>query len=228
MVEQAAAVHIFFREEPTILPGHLPLVVVPNGIEPPAAMEWDGGSSGSMTWLGRFDIEHKGLDLLVDAVDLLPSRSRPSIDLYGHDWLGGRGRMARHIHERGLGGWLRLHPPILGRDKWDVLAASRGFVYPSRWEAYGLAPAEAASIGLPSLVTPFPLARILASRGAATLTDATPRALAEGLETFGASTSTTPTSGVMVMKEVFSWPVVARSWRDQVAAFLGPPVHPSL
>ena len=49
---------------------------------------WDGGSGGYVLWLGRFDPEHKGLDLLLQALALLPSRERPTLRIHGPDWRG--------------------------------------------------------------------------------------------------------------------------------------------
>ena len=135
------------------------------GSRPPRHVTWSGSTDGSLLWLGRLDPEHKGLDLLIDAVRSISPDERPSIDLYGHDWLGGRALVLDQIRRDGLERWIRLHDPIVGDAKWAALAAAKGFVYPSRWEAFGLALAEAVSIGTPSLATPFPLARFLASRG---------------------------------------------------------------
>ena len=217
MVERAVAVHMFFEDEPTIVPADVPTVIAPNGIDPPQSVTWDGGSNGSLMWLGRFDPEHKGLDLLIESIHSLPPESRPTIDLYGHDWLGGRELVVRQIHRRGVEGWVHTRDPILGPDKWKALSATKGFVYPSRWEAFGLAVAEAASIGVPSVVTSFPLGRFLAQQGAATLSDGSPGDLAQKLVELAGSQTTTPTNGVDVMRTHFSWEAVARSWLDQIA-----------
>ncbi len=218
MVNRADAVHLFFEDEPSVVPADVPIIVAPNGIEAPPSVTWSGSTDGSLVWLGRLDPEHKGLDLLIEAVRSISPEERPSIDLYGHDWLGGRSLVLDQIQRDGLERWIRLHDPILGDAKWAALAAAKGFVYPSRWEAFGLALAEAVSIGIPSLVTPFPLARFLASRGVATLSDGSPEDLAEKLVAMAASRTNAPTNGPSVMNENFSWPAVARSWLAQVTS----------
>ena len=165
-LQRAAAVHLFFRDEPRAFPFRARLIVAPNGVTPPTDLRWDGGSSGKVVWLGRFDVQHKGLDLLIEAIGRIPASRRPEVRLIGHDWFDQRTAVERRVVDCGLARWISVEQPVFGEEKWKILSTARAFVYPSRWEAFGLAVAEAVSIGVPTIVTPFPLGRFLAHEGA--------------------------------------------------------------
>jgi hypothetical protein len=93
-------------------------VVAPNGVRVPRDRRWDGGSGGYIAYLGRFDPEHKGLDLLVQATALLPPDERPQLRLHGPDWRGGKDRVRDLVRELDLASDVVLGPPLYGDDKW--------------------------------------------------------------------------------------------------------------
>ena len=47
------------------------------------AERWDGGTGGYLAWIGRYDIQTKGLDLLVEAMSHLPTADRRPLRLHG-------------------------------------------------------------------------------------------------------------------------------------------------
>jgi glycosyltransferase involved in cell wall biosynthesis len=223
MVERAAALHLFFPEEkPDVerLGYRGPTVVAPNGVEPPAGVTWDGGSGGYVLWLGRFDPEQKGIDLLVEAMAAMPPAKRPRLRLIGPDWRDGRDRVAALVRRRNLRSWVSIEPAIYGDEKWEVLKGAAAFVYPSRWEGFGNSVAEAAAIGVPLLVTPYPLGRLLAARGAAVLAPATVEGLAEGLEKVQHESMIGRRAREIVRDEM-SWDRVGRLWLAQAEALHG-------
>jgi glycosyltransferase involved in cell wall biosynthesis len=224
MVKRACAVHIFFPEETADLEqlGYSgPTLIAPNGVEPPPGMQWDGGTGGYLLWLGRFDPQHKGLDLLVRALARVPRENRPSLRLVGPDWRDGRERVLALVGELDLGKWVSVEPPLYGDEKWAALRSATGFVYPSRWEGFGNSVAEAASVGLPLLVTPYPFGRLLHRRGGAVLASATVEGLAEGLQTVSAADAATlGARAQQVVLEEMSWDAIGRSWLSQAEALL--------
>jgi glycosyltransferase involved in cell wall biosynthesis len=224
LVDRALAIHVFFdAEQPHLrsLGYHGPEIVVPNGVPDSTAPGWDGGSGGYVLWLGRFDPEHKGLDLLVSAVGRLPPERRPFVRLHGPDRRGGKARVARLIEAQGLQPWIDVGDAAYGDAKRQLMIGAIGFVYPSRWEAFGNAPAQAAALGVPTLVTPYPLGRYLAAHGAALLAQGTPDGIAAGLERLSTAEAVeVGRRGAEIVAQAFSWDVVARSWLDQVAALL--------
>src|SRR5262245_47030490 len=91
ILEHAAAVHVFFASEEPIIRAVAPrarsLIVAPLGFDVGAAT-WTGGG-GYLAWIGRYDPDHKGLDVLVDAVTRLAPDERPTVELRGPDFNGG-------------------------------------------------------------------------------------------------------------------------------------------
>lgn len=223
LVRRAAALHVFFAEQADHahrLGFGGRIVVAPNGITVPDNVVWDGGSGGYLLYLGRFDPEHKGLDLLLDAVAAQPEADRPQVRLVGPDWKGGLDVVVRRIATLGLGSWVTTAPAVYGAEKWEVLQSAAGFLYPSRWEGFGNSLAEAAAIGVPALATPYPLATHLAGRGAAVVVP--PERLAEGLRELAQRPSPPPSVAAEV-RAGFTWPAVARAWLDGVAGLASSP-----
>ena len=225
LVRRSAAVHVFFAEEH----GHLealgyrgPIVVAPNGIDAPEPPLWAGGGGGYLLWLGRYDPEHKGLDVLVRALAAIDPAERPTVRLHGGDWRGGKAVLERLVAEQGLGRWVEMGTGIYGPQKRAALVAADGFVYPSRWEGFGNSVLEAVSLGIPALCTPYPLGNHLGQRGGAIVAPATPEGLARGLSVFRdrPRAAAIGAAGAVVALSDFAWPAVAASWLDQVAAIV--------
>src|SRR6266516_7804748 len=105
--------------------------------------------------------------------------------MHGPDLHGQKGSVARLNAELGLEVWVTLGEAVYGTQKRRLLESAAGFVYPSRWEAFGLSVVEAVSLGIPTLVTPYPLGRFLAESGGAILADPTPDGVARGLRRLG-------------------------------------------
>jgi glycosyltransferase involved in cell wall biosynthesis len=196
--------------------------VAPNGVDAPEPPLWTGGAGGYLLWLGRYDPEHKGLDLLVRALALLDPAERPRLRLHGSDWRGGKAVLERLVTELGLAPWVAIGAGVYGAEKRGILIAADGFIYPSRWEGFGDSVLEAVSLGMPALCTPYPLGMHLARRGGAILAEATPEALKSGLEVFGdrARAAAIGTTGAEIARTDFAWPAVATSWLEQVAAIV--------
>jgi glycosyltransferase involved in cell wall biosynthesis len=224
LVANARGIHVFFEQERP----HLEalgyggrLIVASNGVNPPPDASWDGGSGRYVLWLGRFDLEHKGLDLLLESIRLLPTVGRPLLRIQGPDWRGRKERVRRLISAMGLEPWAKLGEPLYGDAKRHVLRAARGFVYPSRWDACPNSVLEAVSLGIPTLATSYPLGCLLADRGAAIVADPTPEQLARGLERLvSPGSEAVGARGAQVAREELSWDRVARTWLDQAEAIL--------
>lgn len=224
LVSRARAVHLFFDPERPHLQAlgyRGPVVVAPNGVETPSSLRWDGGSGGYVLWMGRFDPQHKGIDLLVEAVQVLPPAERPRVRLHGPDVRGGKDRIRALVSELALEPWVMVGEPVYGQAKFELLCRAVGFVYPSRWEGFGNSVAESVSAGVPTLVTPYPFGLFLGSRGAALVADPTPAGLAEGLRALtSAQAAPIGQRGAEIVRDEFTWGGVAKAWLDQVAGLL--------
>lgn len=223
-LQRASAIHTYFEEEIADLQAlgvERPLIVAPPGIEVATDARWDGGSGGYLLWLGRFDPVQKGLDLLLDAMALLPAADRPQLRLHGTDWRGQKAKVAAGVTAHGLSGSVLLGDPVYGSAKWQLMSAARGFVYPSRYEAYGMSLAEAASLGIPTLATPYALSRFLHERGGVLMADATPRSLALGIqELVSKDAAELGANAARVARSELSWHASASSWMEQASVVL--------
>lgn len=225
LLDRSLAVHLFFESERshlTRLGYRGNVIVAPNGIDVPADIRWDGGSDDTVLWLGRFDPEHKGIDLLLEATHRTPPPQRPRVRLCGPDWRRKKRAVADQVRRLDLAQLLTVAEPIYGREKLELMARASAFVYPSRWEGFGNSLAEAASVGTPALVTPYPLGRFLASRDAAIMVEPTAEGLASGLaRVLAPASSEIGARGRQVVADSFRWEMVALEWLQAIYRLLG-------
>jgi glycosyltransferase involved in cell wall biosynthesis len=221
LVAGAAALHVFFDGEVSVVRGlgARATIVASNGVLFPEATSWRGGPDAAVLWLGRFDPEHKGLDLLLRGLALLPPGQRPRLRLVGPDWRDSKRGLSALVDELGLHDSVRIEPPVTESEKWSQLAEARAFVYPSRWDACPMSVLEAAAMGTPTLVTDYPLGRYLSDRGAALRVEASPEGIAAGLrELVGPEARAIGERAHDVITREFSWDGVAESWLRQLEA----------
>ena len=226
LINHALAIHLFFEAERPHLQAlgyHGPDVIAANGVVAPRGIGWDGGTGSYVLWIGRFDPEHKGLDLLLHGLAAMPEADRPQLRLHGPDRRGGRHAMTRLAAALRLDPWVTVGEAVYGDTKTQLLRRAVGFVYPSRWEAFGNAPVEAAALGVPTLLTPYPLGRYLAERGAALLAEPTPAGLATGLAALRSGTlADVGERAALLVRQAFGWDTIAAAWLRQVEALLAP------
>jgi glycosyltransferase involved in cell wall biosynthesis len=223
-LNRALAIHLFFPQEVGHLEGRSirrPFVIAPNGFTPLVDLAWQPAAEPYVAWLGRFDPEAKGLDLLLGAIRALDPNERPRVKLHGVDWKGKRVDVARLVQELGLADHVAVLDPIYGGDKWAFLSGARAFVYPSRWDASPISVVEALSIGLPALLTSFPLGSYVGSRDAAVVVEPTVEALTAGLRrVLSADASSYGERAKRLIRGELSWSSVATSWIEQMAPIL--------
>jgi glycosyltransferase involved in cell wall biosynthesis len=219
LVMEAHAIHVFFEPERAHLEAlgyRGPVIVASNGVETPDDFRWDGGSGGYVLWLGRFDPEHKGLDLLVQGVHRQPAAERPQVRLHGPEWRGRKRRVRELVAKLGVEPWVTVGEPAYGEPKRRLLTEAKGFVYPSRWDACPNSSLESVSIGLPTLMTPYPLGSFVAERGGCVLAEASPDGLARGLRDLtGPGAAAIGAEGARVVRSELSWDAVAKTWLEQ-------------
>lgn len=184
LLERAAAIHVFFESEKALVRAVAPeaeFIVLPTPAPPPISPTWTGGG-GYLAWFGRYDVEHKGLDLLLEALARIPAPDRPHLRLRGHDFKGGLATTIRLVESLRLSGCVEVGGPVTGREKSDFVARADAYVHPSRWESYGIALLEVMGTGTPAIVSSaIHLAPGLAARDAALLVEPTPDAWALAL-----------------------------------------------
>ena len=214
LLEHAAAVHVFFESEIPLVGAVAPnarYIVVPTPAPPPVGKTWTGGG-GYLAWFGRYDPEHKGLDLLLEAMARIPRGRRPHLRLRGYDFKGGRERTERLAASLDVTDAVDFGGPVTGDEKDDFIARAQAYLHPSRWESYGISLLEVLGAGAPALVSrTIHLAPELVRRGAATCVEADPDAWAAALQQ--AATGQLDRTG----------PPAARFVKDELtAAVIGP------
>lgn len=107
-------------------------------------------------YIGRLDAYHKGLDLLLDAVQLssgVMRKTHATLDIYGPDYQGRYANIETMISERNIGDIVTLHHEVSGDEKIRILLDADVFIQTSRFEGMPMGILEAMSYGLPCLVT---------------------------------------------------------------------------
>lgn len=105
-------------------------------------------------FLGRLDVKHKGLDLLIPAFAKLHCEyPNTHLVLAGPDEEGGKNEIINIARQHGVVNSITLPGLISGQVKLAALQDADAFVLPSRFEGLSIALLEALYMGLPMLVT---------------------------------------------------------------------------
>ena len=145
------------------------IITVPNGVENylletegkllPADLG-DFRSEGDLVlgFIGRIDMYHKGLDLLLKAMAILnsqPSGTRCKLFVIGpFHRKKDKPRFTLAVEALGLKDSVKLVGPKYGEEKLRYFLTCDVFVHTSRWEGMPMAVLEAMALGRPCLVTP--------------------------------------------------------------------------
>ena len=135
------------------------IVVIPNGVEENAVdalknKSFDDNREPTFYFLGRYDINHKGLDFLFDALDILDSkRENITVNMYG---IGSDEEIA-YVHNR-IDKIKNLivedKGTIYDEEKVKALRKANILLLTSRYEGSPMTILDALSYGNPCLVTP--------------------------------------------------------------------------
>lgn len=130
---------------------------IPDGLDDKIILEklpaWRGRKL--LLYLGRLDLEQKGLDRLLDGLAIAVKDGNPvGLVLVGTDWKGSKARLEEQVEKLGLGEHVYFWGPAYNKDKFDLLHAADCFVHTSRWEGMSFAVAEALATNGVSLLTP--------------------------------------------------------------------------
>jgi hypothetical protein len=123
------AFHLFYDSERQTLRqigGVDRAFALPTGYEYPA-VGWVGGG-GFVAWFGRYDVRHKGLDLLLGALSRVPPQARPRLVLRGIDYRGGRQEVDALVHALNIGDAVNVGGPVYGDHKWEFLKRADAYV----------------------------------------------------------------------------------------------------
>ena len=132
--------------------------ISPNGIDMPLESKQYKKSNAIVgTFIGRYSIWQKGLDMLIEAIsrkkeELL--KEQISFKLYGPtERTGSESEIEKLVEKYGVKDIVQVNGPVFDDEKRDVLLDSDFFIHTSRFEGMPMSVLEALSYGLPCLVT---------------------------------------------------------------------------
>ena len=120
--------------------------VIPAGADD-ALFELPIHSGDFMLYLGRVDMEQKGVDLLLEAFALVPAQERVRLVLAGHGFAWEAVR--RKIDQHGLASWVDIRGRVDLAERAELLASCRFACVPSREETFGMVIVESCAAGKP-------------------------------------------------------------------------------
>lgn len=234
----AAAIHTFSPEEAEQAQALFKvdkIITVPNGIEdyllevPDQFTATDLGnfkSEGDLVlgFVGRIDIYHKGLDLLLEALAIL--RSMPDGPSYKLFVIGPFHKkkdklcFCSDVESLGLTSVVKLLGPKYGEEKLSYLLACNVFVHTSRFEGMPMAVLEAMALGCPCLVTPGTNVANIVRQGGGWECEPDARSIADVLKIIYKNRNSLQVLGQQsrsLMRERFTWHKVAQQLKEEYA-----------
>ncbi|WP_413378021.1 glycosyltransferase [Alkalihalobacillus sp. 1P02AB] len=165
MVKNAVAIHCLNEaESKDVSKWRTETFVVGNGTELVEAKvlsdtksKKESKNEMNFVFIGRLDIYHKGLDLLIEGCSKIKKQLKlmnVKVNLYGPDINNSKKELERLIELNSLTEIINVHGPVVGSDKELILQDADIFVHTSRFEGHPMSVLEAMSYGIPCLVTP--------------------------------------------------------------------------
>lgn len=156
-VKGAVAIQCLSETEKNKTGFKAPKFVVTNGIELPSVHKQSFSKGGlKFVYIGRLDMYHKGLDLLLTAVGKIKDLLRENnckFYIYGPDFKGRFKRVKKSICKNSVEDIVVLNRGIVGENKVGELLNSDVFIQTSRFEGMPMGILEAMSYGVPCIVT---------------------------------------------------------------------------
>ena len=110
-----------------------------------------------ITFIGRIDRYHKGLDTLLEAINLGKEKIRSyciEFKIYGPNYDNSIEYLKNKINEYKINDIVMINGPVYDKEKEEILINSDLFIHTSRLEGHPTSIIEAISYGIPVLVTP--------------------------------------------------------------------------
>ena len=131
-------------------------IIAGNGVEKPRYKNNSDGINKDLIFIGRYEIKHKGLDLLVRiCIDNYKwfKDNNIKVQLYGRDSGNELKILNQMICDNNVDDVLIVNGPVYGNDKEKILKKAYAFVQCSRYEGQPMGIIEALSVGVPCIVT---------------------------------------------------------------------------
>ncbi|MGX7030432.1 glycosyltransferase [Vagococcus zengguangii] len=128
-------------------------LIIPNGIKDIEEKEFSNNDLVNIVFLGRIDINHKGLDYLFKELQLI-DKPNPKfrLSLYGNADIKAKKKIEMEIKKiRYIS--VNYYGSVYGKDKIKAYKESDIYILTSRYEGFPMTILEALSCGLPCIVT---------------------------------------------------------------------------
>jgi len=218
-LECALAVHVFFETETrdaAQMAPHARWIIAPTGFNLPAG-SWDGGTGGYLAWLGRYDIRTKGLDILVNAMNRLPTSGRRPLRTHGRNSEDSLEDVERIARDAGLADSVTVGGQLNETEKAVFLRRAAAYVHPSRWESHSLGLVEALAYGIPSVVSvSCVIAPELQAADAAIIVDPTPDDIARGITAILRSPQEYSDRAIEFVRSRLAWNAIINDYLRQI------------
>lgn len=128
-----------------------------NGITIPKRKKEKFSQGGlKFIYIGRLDVYHKGLDLMIQGIARCAEylrNNRCTFDIYGPDILGRLEQVKKIVKDNQVEDIIKLHNPVFGEEKERLLLEADIFIQTSRFEGMPMGILEALSYGIPCFIT---------------------------------------------------------------------------
>jgi glycosyltransferase involved in cell wall biosynthesis len=158
-VKHASSIQFLTKNESETSIGNFDInnfFVIPNGVNIPKSKKCIfNKSSIKASFIGRLDIVHKGLDLLLYAISDIAEELKQNnftLDIFGPESFDYK-TLQKIIEDNNLGGIVSLKGEVSGEKKEKVLLDTDIFIMTSRFEGHPMGLIEALAYGIPCLIT---------------------------------------------------------------------------
>jgi len=207
-----------------------PIAVIPNGVAPvPGRVDRSsfrrelglGPEERLLLFVGRLDVLHKGLDVLLDGVAQAPGWY---LALVGSDFRDGRSWLLGRAEDLDLVPRLAITGPRHGRQLHEAFAAADCFALTSRWEGLPIALLEALAHGVPPVVSPAVDRLVGVSEARAGWVAEAPElgALLRGLQALDPSDRDSRAQAARTLAARYDWAAVAARYEAAYARVISP------
>ena len=107
-------------------------------------------------YIGRSDMYHKGLDLLLEAVKIekeFMKQNKCKLYIHGPDFQDRRAELMQAVQSNNIEDLVEINNAIIGKEKEERILECDYFIQTSRFEGMPMGILEALSYGLPCIVT---------------------------------------------------------------------------
>ncbi len=131
-------------------------IISGNGISRPSYINNFKGNSKNIIYIGRYEIYHKGLDLIINVCEKYKAwfdDNNVKVLLYGRDSGNNLKKLKKMIKDKNVNSIVTVNGPIFNKEKEEALKNAYCFIQCSRSEGQPMGIIEALSVGLPCVVT---------------------------------------------------------------------------